>query len=131
MVRGNKPGHDDSARAVDDLGVGGGNVGRNFGDRLPVDQNVGLLEVSQPGVEGEHDTSSQHNAAPPPIPDESLKLRRCGRAQITEGTRVLIFRYPVATGSRQCGAGKPGAAGRDKTGRRNPAVPGGASVTYP
>ena len=74
MMRRDEPRHDDRARAVDDLSIGCGDGGRNLGDCFPVDQDIRLLEVAQPGVEREHHPSPQEDAAPSPVPDQPLKL---------------------------------------------------------
>ena len=92
MVRRDESGHDDGARTVDDLGVGNGDVRRNLRDRLAVDQDVRLLEVSHPGVQGKHHASPKQNAAPPPLSDQPLKVRGRRGAQIAERAGVLIFR---------------------------------------
>ena len=59
IVRRDEAGHHDRARAVDYFGVGSGDVRRNLGDRLAVDQDVGLLEVTHPCVETKDDAPTQ------------------------------------------------------------------------
>ena len=105
MVRGDEAGHDDRARAIDDLGVAGGDVGRDLGDQLSVDQDVGLLEVAHLRVEAEHDASPQQDAAPAAVADEAL--------------RVLDRRGPEAGElSGYGGGGKSCRAGREKVASR-------------
>ena len=108
MVRGDEAGHDDRARAVDHFGVAGGDVGRDMGDHLAVDQDVGLLEVAHFRVEAEHDAPPQQDAALAAVADEVLKVRWGGRSQA--GQRLL-------TRSRRS-HGWSLAAGRDKRGAR-------------
>ena len=74
MVRGDEAGHDDRARAFDDLRIGGGEVGPDRGDLGLVDQDVGLLEVAHPRVEAEHDASPQQDAASPAVADQTLRV---------------------------------------------------------
>ena len=88
MVRGDEAGHDDSARAVDDLGVGSSDGRCYLRDRLAVDQDVGLLEVAHLRVECEHDTAAQQNAALPSVADEVLRWRRGGRCAVGLGRRA-------------------------------------------
>ena len=84
IVGGDEARHHDRARAVDDFGVGGGDRRRNLGDRLPVDQDVRLLEVADLRVEAEHDASPQQNAALAAIADEVLEVGRSRRAEPVE-----------------------------------------------
>ena len=49
--------------------------GRDVGDHLSVDQDVGLLEVAHLRVEAEHDAAPQQDAAPAAVADEVLEVR--------------------------------------------------------
>ena len=88
MVRGDEARHDDRARAIDHFGVGGGDVGRDIGDQLSVDQDVGLLEVAHLRVEAEHDASPQQDAALAAVADEVLEVGRCSCAEPVELPRA-------------------------------------------
>ena len=74
VVRGDEAGHDDRARAIDHFGIGGGEVGPDLRDRLSVDQNVSLLEVTHLPVECEDDAAAQEDAALAAVADEVLRL---------------------------------------------------------
>ena len=63
MVRRDEAGHDDRARAVDDLGIARGYGWSDLGDPLPVDQDVGFFEVAHLRVEAEHDASPEQDVA--------------------------------------------------------------------
>ena len=73
VVRGDEAGHDDRARAVDHFGIGGGETGPDLRDRLSVDQDVGLLEVTDLPVEREDDAAAQEDAALAAVADEVLR----------------------------------------------------------
>ena len=78
VVRRDEAGHDDRAGAVDDFCVSGGDSWRNLDDLLPVDQNVGFVEVAHLRVEAEHHAAAQQDAAPPAVADQALEVcRRC------------------------------------------------------
>jgi hypothetical protein len=69
VVRRDEAGHDDCARAVDDFGVGSGDVLRNLSDGFAVDQHVTSLEVTDFGVETENNAAPQQNAALAAVPN--------------------------------------------------------------
>ena len=73
MVRGDEAGHDDRARAVDDLGIASRDVGCDLRDLLTVDQDVGLLEVADLRVECEHDAAAQQDAPLAAVANEVLR----------------------------------------------------------
>jgi hypothetical protein len=66
--------HDDCPRAVDDFGVACGDRWCDFGNSLPVDQDVGLFEVAHPRVEAQHDTAAQENSALSAVADQALEI---------------------------------------------------------
>ena len=74
MVRGDEARHDDCSGAVDDLGVACGDRWCDFGNSLPVDQDVGLFEVAHPRVEAQHDTAAQENSALSAVADQALEI---------------------------------------------------------
>ena len=74
MVRVDKARHDDCSGAVDDFGVACGDRWCDFGNSLPVDQDVGLFEVAHPRVEAQHDTAAQENSALSAVADQALKI---------------------------------------------------------
>jgi hypothetical protein len=74
MVRGDEARHDDCAAAVDDFGVACGDRWRDFGNSLPVDQDVGPFEVAYPRVEAQHDAAAQENSALPAVADQALEI---------------------------------------------------------
>ena len=85
MVRRDESGHDDSSRTVDDLGIGDRDVRCNLGDRFTVDQDVGLLEVSELRVERQHHASAQQNSLPTPISDQPLKSAGVAERRLPSG----------------------------------------------
>jgi len=46
----------------------------DFGNFLPVDQDVGLFEVAHPRVEAQHDTAAQENSALSAVADQALEI---------------------------------------------------------
>ncbi len=64
-----EPRHDDGVPSVDQLGVTGPHPRADLGDRVAVDQHVGLVVVADRGVHAENaailDQSSRHVTAPP------------------------------------------------------------------
>ena len=88
VVRRHEARHDDRARAVDDLGIAGGEVGCDLRDRLSIDQDVGVLEVAYLRIECEHDATAQEDAALASIADQILCLRRRCRLTSTRGCRA-------------------------------------------
>jgi hypothetical protein len=74
MVRVDKARHDDCSGAVDDFGVACEDRWCDFGNSLPVDQDVGLFEVAHPRVEAQHDTAAQENSALPAVADQALEI---------------------------------------------------------
>ena len=84
MVRGDEARHHDRARAIDHLGVGGGDGGSDVRDQLAVDQNVGLLEVADSRIEAEHDASPEQDAALAAVAEEVLGFRKGAGARARE-----------------------------------------------
>src|SRR5262249_6510952 len=63
MVRGDEARHDDCSGAVDYFRVACRDRWGDFGNSLPIDQDVGLFKVAHPRVEAQHDTAAQDNSA--------------------------------------------------------------------
>ena len=75
MMRRDEAGHDDGARAIDHLGVGGRDGGRDLCDQLAVDQDVRLFEITHLRIKAEHDASPQQDPALAAVADEALGIR--------------------------------------------------------
>ena len=90
-------------------------LGATSRNRLPVDQDVGLLEVAHSRVEAEHDAAPQQDAALPAVADEVLEIGRTSRAQVSGPplTHNVILR-PSAASGRNRGGCKSGRARSDE-----------------
>ena len=110
MMGRDEAGHDDRARAVDHFGVAGGDVGGDLRDRLSVYDDIGLLEVADLRVEGEHDAAAQQDPAPGAIADEILSRTRSGRS--VSGDLRLAARCGCER--RRAGAGSQERAARER-----------------
>ena len=82
MVRGDEARHDDRARAIDHFGIAGGEVGRDLGDQLSVDQDVGPLEVPTRG--------SRLSTTPP-----RSRMRRLRPSPMRSWGPAVVARHPV------------------------------------
>jgi hypothetical protein len=74
MVSGDEARHYDCSGAVDDFGVSCGDRWCDFGNSLPVDQDVGLFEVAHPRIEAQHGTAAQKNSALSAVTDQPLDI---------------------------------------------------------
>src|SRR4030095_13615281 len=98
--------------AIDDFRVAGRDRRRDLDNLLPVDQDVGLLQVAYPRVEAQDDTATQQNSALSPVTDEALEICRRRRAQAFELSRTPSVRWSsAATNRRGNGGGTPHGAG--------------------